>query len=64
MISDVRTDFAKVCKETMPLDDYLKKYGGDNDRFPMIYTLCGGPFFHGNRMYLRSYEYLYCIGAK
>jgi outer membrane protein assembly factor BamB len=63
MCIDVRTDHDRVCKGTMPLDDYLKKYGGDKDRFSTVYAMCGGPFFQGTRMYLRTTEYLYCIAG-
>ena len=24
----------------------------------------GNPFFQGNRMYVRTFHYLYCIGVK
>ena len=64
LVDDARTDFEKTRQGALPLDEYLKKYGRDKDRFPTVFTLCGGPFFQGNRMYLRTTEYLYCIGSK
>jgi outer membrane protein assembly factor BamB len=63
IVCDARFDFDKAKRGTMPLDDYLQKYGGDKDRFPTVFAMCGGPFFQGDRMYLRSAEYLYCIGT-
>lgn len=64
MVIDVRVDFDAVKSGKLSLDEYLRRYGGNQDRFPMVYAMCGGPFFQGKRLYLRSNEYLYCIGEE
>jgi len=63
LVSDTREDLKNLlAKETPTLDEYIKKYGIDKDIFPGTFLMEGGPFFQGNRVYMRTREYLYCIG--
>ena len=63
LVSDVQEDLKNLlAKETPTLDEYIKKYGIDKDIFPGSFLMEGGPFFQGNRVYMRTREYLYCIG--
>jgi hypothetical protein len=64
MVEDAKDDMNGLIEKGKPtLDEYLNRYGRDKDNFPAKFALNGGPFFQGNRMYLRTSEYLYCIGA-
>ncbi|MEI7831859.1 MAG: PQQ-binding-like beta-propeller repeat protein [bacterium] len=63
MVEDFHVDEGSLANTGKPtLDEFLKKYGTDKDRFSGVFFLSGGPFFQGGRMYLRTSEYLYCIG--
>ena len=65
LVDEATNDMNGLIEKGKPtLDEYLDRYGRTKDLFPATFFIHGGPFFQGNRMYLRTTEYLYCIGSK